>query len=158
MKRLLAAGLLGVIFFTALFASWKRRQPYEKRGEFLLRDAEKYGVRIQDSIVSTSDGRQVKPDELDARPVTVVDAAGRELIELPQVPFAWNARFVDDDSIIFLRFDETDRVEVHLFRRRFPENWWGHLYRVEVWVAIVAGMMLVGIAVRERIVRKKRMA
>ncbi len=28
---------------------------------------------------------------------------------------------------------------LHLFRRRFPEWWWGHFYRPEVWAAIVLG-------------------
>jgi hypothetical protein len=31
-----------------------------------------------------------------------------------------------------------------VYRRRFPERWWGHLCRVEVWAAAVFGMLWLG--------------
>lgn len=157
MSRVLAY-IFAAIFLASLALSWRGRQPYEKRDEFPLRDAEQHGVRIQDSIVSTSDGRQIKPDDLDARPVTVVDRAGNELITLPTVPFAESARFINDDTIIFLRFDKDNRFEVLLFKRRFPEYWWGQLYRVEVWLALISGVALIGFVVRERQSREKAAA
>jgi len=32
--------------------------------------------------------------------------------------------------------------KIVVFSRRFPEWWWGHFYRVETWLAIVLGFML----------------
>jgi hypothetical protein len=26
---------------------------------------------------------------------------------------------------------------LRIYRRRYPEWWWGHLYRVEVWLAVL---------------------
>jgi len=142
--------ILSIIFAIAASLAWYRRNPWVQSEVFLLRDAAGHNVSIQDSKVATSDGRRLWPDDLDARPNTVRNAAGDTIATLPIVPFAWSARFIDDDRIIFLRFDENNVVEVVLLRRVFRENWWGQLYRVEVWVAILSGIALLVVVVRLR--------
>ncbi|HYF50243.1 MAG TPA: hypothetical protein VEJ63_12610 [Planctomycetota bacterium] len=66
-------------------------------------------------------------------------------------------KFVDDDTVVVLVYDEDREGKVEhkfrIWRRRFPEWWWGHFYRPEVWLAIILGGLLVwrGIrAVRQR--------
>jgi hypothetical protein len=56
--------------------------------------------------------------------------------------------FVDDDTIFCESFitgtPSPNNAEQLLFRRRFPEWWWGHFYRPEVWLAIaLSGVLLV---------------
>lgn len=50
-----------------------------------------------------------------------------------------DVNFVDDDTIQVLSSDpESDfRAIVRTYKRRFPEWWWGHFYRPEVWAALI---------------------
>ena len=42
------------------------------------------------------------------------------------------------------RFDTTGNglTELHIFTRRFPEHRWGHLYRPEVWLTFIFGVLI----------------
>jgi hypothetical protein len=54
--------------------------------------------------------------------------------------------FVDDDAVVCDSFiagsPSRENVEFLQFRRRFPEWWWGHFYRPEVWLAITLSAVL----------------
>lgn len=50
--------------------------------------------------------------------------------------------FLDDNTVLCVlkqydQFDKVERQDVVGYRRRFPEMWWGHFYRPEVWIGIV---------------------
>lgn len=67
--------------------------------------------------------------------------------------------FLDDNTIrlqvpyeLLSRQNEPSR----LYRRRFPEWWWGHFYRPEVWACIVLGIGLLVRAWRSAGVKIKR--
>lgn len=55
----------------------------------------------------------------------------------------WNFRFVDNDTFIFETWPR-DAVERQItLKRRFPEWWWGHFYRSEVWLfVLLSGVLL----------------
>jgi len=54
--------------------------------------------------------------------------------------------FVDNDRVICESFvagtPSRENVEYLLFRRRFPEWWWGHFYRPEVWLLLALSFVL----------------
>ncbi|GMV83803.1 MAG: hypothetical protein AMXMBFR7_49870 [Planctomycetota bacterium] len=47
--------------------------------------------------------------------------------------------FTDDDTIIF--YEDLAVPKFLVFKRRFPEWWWGHLQRPEVWGAIAIALV-----------------
>ena len=53
--------------------------------------------------------------------------------------------FRDDNTLQFQRYiitPENPTSQGMIFRRRFPEWWWGHFYRPEVWCAILLTALL----------------
>jgi len=62
--------------------------------------------------------------------------------------------FIDDDTISMLAtFHPPGDLEAHqyrIYRRRFPEWWWGHFYRPEVWTSITLCVALLVRALRFR--------
>jgi hypothetical protein len=65
--------------------------------------------------------------------------------------------FIEDNTIAFelipVEPNVRTKIERVLFRRRFPEWWWGHFYRPEVWVFALLTIFLLVRFVRTR---KKR--
>jgi hypothetical protein len=50
--------------------------------------------------------------------------------------------FVDDNNCVMLIFGRDRTPYFRIWHRRYPEWWWGQLYRPEVWAAIVLGAVL----------------
>ena len=53
--------------------------------------------------------------------------------------------FINDDWIQIMTMDpqyKTPPIPLRCFylHRRFPEWWWGHFYRPEVWLALIFGI------------------
>lgn len=61
-------------------------------------------------------------------------------------------RFVDDDTLELRRSpdEDNDKILLVTFHRRFPEWWWGHFYRPEVWLATALSGLLIWRAVKSR--------
>ena len=60
-------------------------------------------------------------------------------------------RFVDNQTIEVMY--EENFSNVNVFRRRFPEWWWGHFYRPEVWLATGLSVALIWRTVRARLLK-----
>lgn len=60
--------------------------------------------------------------------------------------------FIDDDHCLFVHCidpkSKPPRAAYRIWRRRFPEWWWGHFYRPEVWGGGVLGLILLIVFVR----------
>lgn len=56
----------------------------------------------------------------------------------------WPIGFIDDNTFVFDRFgpesEELSSSKYVVWRRRFPEWWWGHLYRPEIWISGLLGL------------------
>ncbi len=71
-------------------------------------------------------------------------------------PIHWACGFIDDNTCAmgFYPAKKSKSSVVRIWKRRFPEWWWGHFYRPEVWVAVVFAAficMKVSSAVRDRL-------
>ena len=69
-------------------------------------------------------------------------------------------RFLDNDTLEFAREVLTKDYElvhnvIYTYKRRFPEWWWGHFYRPEVWLFILLSAALLFVAIRNRRSAKK---
>ena len=76
-------------------------------------------------------------------------------------PERGEAYFLDDDTVMvipWLSWTEERFDEYSLWHRRYPEWWWGHFYRPEVWSALVFGVLLVLNIFRERRVKRAEKA
>lgn len=62
----------------------------------------------------------------------------------PVVVDVSNPRFLTNDQIYIRGFHSEDGYGRAYYRRRFPEWWWGHFYRPEVWAfALITIALLV---------------
>jgi len=87
------------------------------------------------------------------------DATDLLLAELPheirpssgERPIHMLSGFLDDDRVMMIHGSLGDPTQprFRVWYRTFPEWWWGHLYRPEVWALVVVMMMLVAQVVRE---------
>lgn len=82
----------------------------------------------------TSDGTR-----LVAWPFVIDLETGEPLADLSNV-FALG-EWRDPEPPPRMLHDDVYIVDRHVYRRRHPEWWWGHLYRPEVWVAFVLGVI-----------------
>jgi hypothetical protein len=54
--------------------------------------------------------------------------------------YAWG--FIDDDQCVMRLEDSGNSTgRYRVWHRRFPEWWWGHFYRPEVWLLIIFGSL-----------------
>jgi WD40 repeat protein len=65
---------------------------------------------------------------------------GEELCRLPLGYGEVVTAFLDDDDLLTYGIKHW-RDALHLWRRRRPEWWWGHLCRIEVWMAAALGLL-----------------
>ena len=61
----------------------------------------------------------------------------RVLFELPAERACFST-FLDDNTIISIH---SDKATGSVWRRRYPEWWWGHFYRPELWLLLVFGSL-----------------
>lgn len=55
-------------------------------------------------------------------------------LESHRTPLHYAAGFIDEDRCVLV-FLENENEMYRIWHRRFPEWWWGHFYRPEVWAA-----------------------
>ena len=81
---------------------------------------------------------------------SIVDAKSKARLATIPATAVMAVNFLNDDNLEFREYQylETDVVPIRMherriqFRRRFPEWWWGHFYRPEVWCALVLTALL----------------
>jgi len=63
--------------------------------------------------------------------------------------------FQDNDTLVFVRVEgeRADDFVGIVWRRIYPEEWWGHFYRPEVWLAAVCGVYM-GVAIIQRLLKR----
>lgn len=73
--------------------------------------------------------------------------------------------FTDDDTIAFSVWKITQQNQTEeaskqmvIYKRRFPEWWWGHFFRVEVWLFALTGIALLLRGIRSIRERKRRVS
>jgi hypothetical protein len=62
----------------------------------------------------------------------------------------WPGKFIDDVTLRLYRIMPSKKFAEVEYHRRFPEWWWGHFYRPEVWAFIALSGVLLWRAVRAR--------
>ncbi len=58
--------------------------------------------------------------------------------------------FFDDDTLLCSPLINLEFSFYQVWRRRYPEWWWGHFYRVEVWLAVLLPLVGIWRAARAR--------
>lgn len=60
---------------------------------------------------------------------------------MPQLPY----RFPENETLELLRFRGDPPIEsfIATYKRRFPEYWWGHAFRPEVWSFLALSALLI---------------
>lgn len=174
MRFSLGALILAVIFAGSLMGIWIRREPwvrdtsmqsdaiaklltneYIERAplhEFLFVDAkDRRSLAIRKSMGGWTELAIIKD--------------GKRLVTLMQEDWAVKTyAFLDENTLavtsvarIIPYMDGPSLIINHaLYRRRFPEYWWGHLYRFEVWTAILSGVGLIVLGLRRLFSRKHK--
>lgn len=73
----------------------------------------------------------------------------------------WNHTFIDNDTFAFSTWnmESSDGSERSItMKRRFPEWWWGHFFRLEVWLFALTGITLLVRGVRHIRDQKRRVS
>jgi len=155
--------LVLVVLFTASFVNlwFSPREPWFLAEKLPFEAGIKFGVGR--SRVSPDGLRKLENlDVEDSGSRTFVcDMKGQSLQYIHANSVMWedvsDSFFISDDCIIHAvewttDFGTVKKVPgvVRVFRRRFPEWWWGHFYRPEVWACLALGIALIVRAWRSR--------
>jgi len=143
MRFSLATLLIVVIWLAMGMLVWFWREPWSRVPGTEIKPANSFGgqwdispdgLRIAEwagGIGSPGEEFVVRATELDRRNlnrvfqiVTASDVDGEIL----------RFGFLDDETIGIAVRDKSDSHKFIKYRRRFSEEWWGHLYRPEVWI------------------------
>ena len=134
MRFSLATLVLLVLWIGALMAVWARREPwvFEHMSAGKSTAGAGYaeapdGVRCAQYYFATEETFVTLTDNIDYHLSSNFERVDGQ-VQLP-------VRFVDNDTLELLRENEGSNM-IATYHRRFPEWWWGHFYRPEVWVAI----------------------
>ena len=161
MRYSLMTLLLTSLFIGSLMACWMLRGSWKLERVFGPQKTDIFEVR-----------RKFFPPRFDFSRKTNVSPDGQRYIEvsnedranlmyegppvngLPRQPVLFKFPeggfiFLDNDSALIINSNFA------FWRRRYPEWWWGHFFRPEVWSAIVFGGMLVFNVVRREIGKKR---
>ena len=147
MRYSLATLILVVLWIGSAMAVWTLREPWRKVGEFAVTSPQEFVP-----CVTAPDGRRLSvPGRarlgLDRVSIAAPGDDGELLWLSPTLPRESRhcARFEGDDTLVVLSFDNPDRIDTASeWSRRFPEYWWGHCCRPEVYVflAFTAALLL----------------
>ena len=167
MRFSLATLLLVVLWMGAAMAAWFWRQPWALSNIETEKSPYKVPVKIDfpSYALHSPDGSRVfTVDYPNYFAGEIHNSSGKNTL-LYQFPrdFGRGYGFLDDDTVLF---DNLTRAEYEasrnilaednhkyvLYRRRFPEWWWGHFYRLEVWLFAA----LSGILIWRSVVARKR--
>jgi len=153
MRFSLATLLLLTLFAASLAAVWVGREPWVL--DLSDYDAQSAKAKFPQRTDNHSSGES--PDGkrsvwfdypgvgMEPPKFTVYDNESKAILYSTTTD-AFFCRFLSDDAILATH----QNGQVALFRRRFPEWWWGHFYRPEVWASIALGVMLLLRAFRAR--------
>lgn len=130
---------------------WRTREPWVFAG--VERKADPGRERMLCRVIGSPDRRRLfvfeysKPHEEGRPMIQIFDRPNtRQLIM--QFPIEFDAKILDlEDEDTLKVWTNNDRVAT--YHRRFPEWWWGHFYRPELWVLVVLSMALVAIFVKQ---------
>lgn len=168
MRYSLGTLLLLVLWFALGMTVWMNRAPWKLRNSEAIQP-ESYsshsafspdGTRIVHArawggelvVLDVLPG--VTPDEM-----MCLAYEKNYLYEFKEYGFPQNVKFIDNDTIEFdthlLATNDSPQVRV-TFERRFPEWWWGHFFRVEVWFFVLTGIALLVRGIRSIRERKRR--
>ncbi len=163
MRYTLSTLLMVVLLLASLLACWLRQNPWfamEVQKENLERIMR---GRTKLETIAT-DNRILKyfpssyPDE-PSLSIELWDGRGNYITSFPYKYCESQAGFADDDTIVVTssenRAGESSEGVTAIYRRRYPEYWWGCFYRFEVWAAFLSGGMLLAIAVRHWRMKQK---
>jgi len=137
MRWSLRTQVVVVLFAGYLLVLWQWREPWQFHGS--IKERQSFGLISPDGgrILLTGLGHlSVQVAELglfledDGAEMTlaVLRLHGNSLLK---------PSFIDDDTIVAiaeLNLPSTGAPQYVIFKRRFPEWWWGHFYRPEVWL------------------------
>ena len=161
MRFSLGTLMLVVLWTGTLMLVWFQREPWlrastrnyarpkDENGNLQLR-----GFALRE--VSVDKRRRVEIHHRDEFPdcVAVVENSGSNegRILWRRNGNFYDAVFVDDDTLTIDNY-----LLMQTYRRRFPEWWWGHFYRPEVWCAIaLSGVLIWRVLKRLAIFRRSR--
>jgi hypothetical protein len=138
--------VLLVIWTGVLMAVWMWRVPWVLSD--VARGDDDYEQQIS---FSTPDGLR----EIFFCNFTYVTNGEVELFRFPKGKYTYliPVHLADNDTLVFRGYtSKTVKPPYDLvtFHRRFPEWWWGHFYRPEVWLAIALSGVLIWRGVRAR--------
>jgi len=159
MRFSLATLLLISLFIASLMAVWVLQEPWSKSKEFDRFELDQIGINFTLSQSSTSPDRtrraRVRSEDQCVQIVSnVIDESAKGTIYASLDGEVSGIDFVTDDLIVSDTSPfRNGRTKYILHRRRFPEWWWGHFNRPEVWISIAFGLALIVRAVRSRRLR-----
>ena len=142
MRFSLATLLLLVLWIGAAMAVWFWREPWQ--------------LCAPPVDISPNIKPRVSPDEkrkLDKYSIIIQEYDGIEAwtdakvlwTATPVSGYIFPVGFIDNETICRATFEDGDKEPrgFVFFRRRFPEWWWGHFYRPEVWLfAVLSGVLV----------------
>jgi hypothetical protein len=152
MRYSLATFFLVCLWVSLAVLAWTRHEAWLLDGRpFAYQPDERAAVRTAMAMTSPDGTRCFEPGS----PIRMVEpntgalvynfmAATNDFVRKTGKGIAVDG-FMDDDTVVFaliptMSFGKPD--EGLVFRRRFPEWWWGHFYRPEVWALLVLTCVL----------------
>ena len=142
MRFSLATLVLLVLWIGALMLIVERRDPW-----LIEKEASLLGERL---ATTAPDGRRLY---CDADALFVADGPSllwfKKIFHTPDVRIL-RAQFLNDNTISFDYGEVGEPSSSGRAHRRFPEWWWGHFYRPEVWLAITLSGLLIWRAAKSR--------
>jgi hypothetical protein len=131
---------------------WHFRSPWRETGEIIYKNT--LGVPW------SPDGTRWVRHYTSKRIEILASGSTTEILCIVDLPFKVDSEpgFIDNDTIhdaIDGKSNNSGQIPFCVLKRRFPEWWWGHFYRPEVWVGVVIAMVWIAITfVRRREARK----
>ena len=137
--------LLGVLFIGSGILVWIQRDAWEL-------ERQSVGIGIKTLKVAPDEKRGLNFSLLQSI-YQIIDLRTRKVLHdftIPDPPVVqyYGAGFLDDDHfLVMISYDlplfkptKPPLLTHYYFYRRFPEWWWGHLYRPEVRLALIFGI------------------
>ena len=126
---------------------WFRSSPWERVGVYPRAEFDRFiQGKPWDDPSRTPDGTRKLVNRTQGYYcyLTILDNDGSVLFEFPKGTTANG--FIDDNTILNIGgpwrddlIDPADEFEV--YHRLYPEWWWGHFFRPEVWLALIFGSL-----------------
>lgn len=157
MRFSLTTLILLTLLLAALMAVWFRREPWTRDPRSFSRDEiealyPKHAFRtvLIDPKVAP-DGRMITMENQgDSRIYIVLKSGQRHLLYDFWTEQLLVREFINNDTLLTNSIYSEAPSPYHLFHRRYPEVWWGHFYRPEVWLSLALLIALITHTLRSR--------